>query len=235
MSLTSYQNTLRQHKLVKFLPSIEFSHSLKDLIGDCLKIMGQVNSDPMVIKAACDYTEKILQEKYGHYSFDEVKTVMEMGALGQLGDNAAMSARMVATWFRKYEADIRPTIARQHQESTIKLPEVTAPRDLTSDEARVYHDFALNDYLEDKTLYAFTYDILSNHGYTRLYQNNPKKYIELAERQFSNVIQQRKREQPVWQKFQNLVDKQDDRIVAYSKRLALKEYFDTLVAKQSFA
>jgi hypothetical protein len=225
MSLQAYQQTMRGHKLIKHLPEVQLTTYLIDYIQTALKIMGQVNNDPVVFQTTVEYVRRILVDKYPIYSIDEVQIVLEMGGLGQLGEKSIMSARTVSMWFTKYESEIRPVFVRLHRSQVVTLPEPSNVRKLSPDEAQDYFIFALNDYKVNGMLYSFTYDILCNHGYTNLFEEKKKHYMELADRKFSTVASDRQREQPAWKKFASAVDLTNNRIEAYAKRIALEDFF----------
>jgi hypothetical protein len=216
---------MRGHKLVKHLPEVQLTTYLIDYIQTALKIMGQINNDPVVFQTTVEYVRRILVDKYSIYSIDEVQIVLEMGGLGQLGEKSIMSARTVSMWFTKYESEIRPVFVRLHRSQVVTLSEPSNVRKLTPDEAQEYFIFALNDYKLNGMLYSFTYDILCNHGYTNHFEQKKKHYMELADRKFSTVASDRQREQPAWKKFASAVDLTNNRIEAYAKRIALEDFF----------
>jgi hypothetical protein len=225
MSLQAYQQTMRGHKLIKHLPESQREIYLIDYLDAARKIMGQFNNDPMIMETTVQYVDKLITEKYCNYSIDEVQIVLEMGGLGQLGEKSIMSARTVSMWFTKYESEIRPVFVRLHRSQVVTLSEPSNVRKLTPDEAQEYFIFALNDYKVNGMLYSFTYDILCNHGYTNLFEEKKKHYMELADRKFSTVASDRQREQPAWKKFASAVDLTNNRIEAYAKRIALEDFF----------
>ena len=224
MSQKAYNETMRGHKLIKHLPEVQLTTYLIDYVQTAMKIMGQLNNDPVVFQTTVEYVKKIMLETYGNYSIDEVQVVLEMGGLGQLGEKSIMSARTVAMWFKKYEGEIRPFYVRSYREQVV-LPEPTKARNLTPDESREYFHHALNDYRDNEVLYSFTYDILCNHGFTNLFEEKKQHYLELADREFRLVAAARNGEQPLWKKLADTYDNADSKVVAFAKRLALKDFF----------
>jgi hypothetical protein len=136
-----------------------------------------------------DFVEE-LEARYSHYSMDEIEEILKLGAKGELGDTVAISSRTICGWLRIYKKDYRPKLAAFCKSESIELPQAEEPKRLTPEELQKYIDERRQDFYDNGTLFATTYDILEKYEKIKVTDDEIMRYVRQARTQVKSDMEQ---------------------------------------------
>lgn len=236
MNTQAYQLTRDQKNLWKNELIPQRNKFLADECKLAIKRMGQRSADAEIVRIAILDTQKLIENKFEWYSLDEIKEVLRLGSIGELGENNFFSSKTVAQWFRFYSKDYRQNVARLAKPDTKFLPKASKPQRLTSEQVDEYEKEMYKLYHEDGTLFSATYDILSRYGRIKNTQAEIKRFLENAEirvkKEQNESVQKGKTTFIDYINARENGDTMEHKIDACAKRLAVANKFDLMKLKE---
>lgn len=238
MNTLPYAQTIESRNRVRNMLVPQRNLWALELIQTATARMGQNRfdkDDPRLQQAVKDFIDIILPT-VSQLSQQEVEHVMALGACGELGDGVGISSRTIAGWFRVYMADVRPKIAAKYREETEvpvrELPPAEFGREYFEAEAKK----AAYEYepADTELIHPRMFDIYVEHGLIAEPEKKLAKHRERAQMEARKEARKEKMEEAlavrsiigVWAKKRG--QKEDGRVTAWCKRLAVAEYYDWL-------
>lgn len=228
-TLEAYRATEAGHRIVKDHPTIALREMLTDEIQHAYHRMGHNNAtDAVIASAVIDMTE-IVTEKYSGYSLDEVKEVLRLFALGDLGEYTHISARNLNIAFKTYHTTTRREIVEKNRLKT--------PRALIDEKCTYDHEYFRNQFKEAAAKWEPAdiamippriFDIYHAHGIIKDAKKAMTKHISRA----TMEVQKEQRELPMAAKSiaaivaERKAKSTEERITQWAKRLAVAEMYD---------
>ena len=154
--------------------------------------MGQQNFTKSVMDLAVLDFKMICESRMDYYSLEEIASVLQLGALGELGDAIGMSSRTLASWVRNYQDNYRKKVARYYEDNdVVALHEPEKSKELSEQEKKDCFEEAYHDYFETGEISVFLHDLFLEWGYIPEKCQSLEKHILKAKTRLSEELSKR--------------------------------------------
>lgn len=233
MNANPYRKTIEGENLFKNQLIPQRNAWILDQVKTAFKRAGQYKADSDIIDLVTTDLKTEIENRFGHYSMDEIESILILGAKGELGETTAISSRSVSGWLRAYEKEYRRFLAAFCKSERKEPLKIERPRKLTDEEMDEYIQAMYDQYHEDGTVYSMTFELMWKYGKIELSDKTIDRLKENAKLRVSQnldleqkglllnfVEYEKSKEQDV-----------ENRIKNEAKRLAVAWYFDMMKLK----
>ena len=160
MNADPYRKTLEGANLFRNQLVPQRNAWILEQVQTAFKRAGQYKTDSDIIDLVTTDLKTEIENRFSHYSMDEIENILVLGAKGELGETTAISSRSVSGWLRTYEKEYRRFLAAFCKSERKEPLKIEAPRKLTDQELDQYIKSMYDQYHEDGTVFSSTFDLL---------------------------------------------------------------------------